>query len=74
MIKRICFAVAFGAAISLTAGAPSFAAGHKSLTVTLLGTGTPLPILHRFGPSILIEAGDKKLLFDSGRVTVSTGK
>ncbi|NOJ41009.1 MBL fold metallo-hydrolase [Bradyrhizobium australiense] len=35
--------------------------------VTLLGTGTPIPVLDRFGPSTLIEAGDQKLLIDAGR-------
>ena len=37
------------------------------IKVTLLGTGTPLPVMERFGPSILIEAGDQKFLFDAGR-------
>jgi ribonuclease Z len=35
--------------------------------VTLLGTGTPIPIPDRFGPSTLIEAGDQTLLIDAGR-------
>ncbi len=35
--------------------------------VTLLGTGAPPPVLHRFGPSTLVEAGGEKLLFDAGR-------
>jgi ribonuclease Z len=35
--------------------------------VTLLGTGTPRPVLDRFGPSILVEAGSQKLVFDAGR-------
>jgi ribonuclease Z len=35
--------------------------------VTLLGTGTPLPIMERFGASILVEAGSETLLFDAGR-------
>jgi ribonuclease Z len=37
------------------------------IKVTILGTGTPLPVMDRFGPSILIEAGDRKLIFDAGR-------
>jgi ribonuclease Z len=37
------------------------------LKVTLLGTGTPQPIMDRFGPSILIQAGNQSLLFDAGR-------
>jgi ribonuclease Z len=37
------------------------------IKVTLLGTGTPQPLMDRFGPSILIEAGSERLLFDAGR-------
>jgi ribonuclease Z len=39
----------------------------KSIKVTLLGTGTPIPSKDRFGPSTLIEAGARKLLVDAGR-------
>src|SRR6266852_702669 len=35
--------------------------------VTLLGTGAPPPVLNRFGPSTLVEAGWKKFIFDAGR-------
>jgi ribonuclease Z len=35
--------------------------------VTLLGTGNPRPSIDRFGPAILVEAGDLRLLFDCGR-------
>jgi ribonuclease Z len=35
--------------------------------VTLLGTGAPPPLVGRFGPSTLIEAGNQKLIFDAGR-------
>jgi ribonuclease Z len=35
--------------------------------ITLLGTGTPVPRPDRFGPSMLVEAGDEKLLIDAGR-------
>ena len=37
------------------------------IKVTLLGTGTPLPVMERFGPAILVEAGSETLLFDAGR-------
>ncbi len=37
------------------------------IKVTLLGTGCPPPVMDRFGPSILVEAGDQKLIFDVGR-------
>lgn len=39
----------------------------QTFKVTLLGTGTPIPIAERFGPSTLVEAGSEKLLFDCGR-------
>lgn len=52
----------FLAAIAFTAPARS-----QSLKVTLLGTGAPRPTMERFGPSILVEAGKEKLLFDCGR-------
>lgn len=48
--------------------ATNFVAGQQSkLRVTLLGTGCPPPVMNRFGPSTLIEAGDKKFIFDAGR-------
>ena len=37
------------------------------IKVTLLGTGTPQPLMERFGPSILVQAGSETLLFDAGR-------
>src|SRR5712692_4114168 len=44
------------------------AAAHaQGINVTLLGTGYPRPRIDRFGPSILVEAGKEKLLFDCGR-------
>ena len=42
-------------------------AASDTLRVTLLGTGNPRPSLERFGPSILVEAGDQRLLIDAGR-------
>jgi ribonuclease Z len=35
--------------------------------VTLLGTGTPVPSITRFGYSTLVEAGDQKMIIDFGR-------
>ena len=37
------------------------------IKVTLLGTGAPPPLMERFGPSILVQAGSETLLFDAGR-------
>jgi ribonuclease Z len=35
--------------------------------VTLLGTGSPAPVMRRFGPGVLVQAGGKNLLIDAGR-------
>lgn len=43
------------------------AAQGQQVTVTLLGTGSPAPVMNRFGPSTLVEAGGRKFLFDAGR-------
>ncbi|HLO92014.1 MAG TPA: MBL fold metallo-hydrolase [Lentimicrobium sp.] len=37
------------------------------IKVTLLGTGTPSPIMERFGAATLVQAGGKIFLFDAGR-------
>ncbi|HTY81626.1 MAG TPA: MBL fold metallo-hydrolase, partial [Dehalococcoidales bacterium] len=41
------------------------AAGN--IRVTLLGTGVPTPVMERFGPGTLVEAGGKVMVFDAGR-------
>ena len=41
----------------------------QNLRVVLLGTGNPQPRIERFSAGILVEAGDEKMLFDSGRGT-----
>ena len=40
---------------------------NYDIRLTLLGTGGPTPVMERFGPSILVEAGEEKLLIDAGR-------
>lgn len=42
-------------------------ASEPAIRVTLLGTGRPDPVIDRFGPSTLVEAGGLTLLFDAGR-------
>ena len=37
-----------------------------SIRLTLLGTGTPTPLLHRAGSSYLVTLGEETLLFDCG--------
>ena len=56
-----------GVLLLLATAAFAGAAPPQDLKVTLLGTGSPAPIMNRFGPSILVEAGKQKLLFDCGR-------
>ena len=43
------------------------ASSDTSITVTLLGTGTPQPDITRFGSATLVQAGGLTLLFDAGR-------
>ncbi len=40
-----------------------------SMIVTLLGTGSPTPTPDRFGPCVLVQAGNQTLMFDGGRGT-----
>ena len=42
-------------------------AAPDEFRVTLLGTGSPAPVMNRFGPGVLVEAGGHKLLIDAGR-------
>ena len=56
------------AAILLTFGgqAKISNAQEYDIKLTFLGTGAPRPSPKRYGPSILLEAGDTKLLVDAG--------
>jgi ribonuclease Z len=58
--------------VFLMAAFGNISAGTHSdkMRVTLLGTGTPFPNSDRFGSAILVEAAEKKLLFDCGRGVV----
>src|SRR5262245_9195539 len=53
-------------AASPNAGAQS-PVGADDFRVTLLGTGSPQPVIDRFGPGVLAQAGGEMLLFDCGR-------
>src|SRR5258708_17682552 len=46
---------------------PQSPADGDDFRVTLLGTGTPQPLMHRFGPGVLVQVGGQTLLFDCGR-------
>lgn len=63
-IISLLFFVSFA---QLSATIDSTMANLPLIKVTLLGTGTPLPIMERFGPSILVQAGTETLVFDAGR-------
>jgi ribonuclease Z len=54
-------------ALVLIAIVPAAIAQAQEIKVTLLGTGCPPAVMNRFGPSILIEAGGQKFIFDAGR-------
>jgi ribonuclease Z len=65
MVSTICcrvIATAFFISALLTVGTRA-----QGIKVTLLGTGNPPPVMNRFGPSTLVEAGGQKFLFDAGR-------
>jgi len=51
--------------VTLCCSAPALA--FDGIRVTLLGTGALIPSIERFGPAILVEAGESVLLFDCGR-------
>lgn len=42
-------------------------ASAPDITVTVLGSGTPMPTADQYGAAILVQAGGKDLLFDCGR-------
>ena len=53
--------------LALLGAVSSAPASAETMSVTLLGTGTPILNINRFGISVLVEAGEQKLLFDAGR-------
>src|SRR6266487_1100644 len=62
--KIVCAMMRIALVLSIVAPA---AAQGREIKVTLLGTGSPPAVMNRFGPSILVEAGAQKFLFDAGR-------
>jgi ribonuclease Z len=63
-IFSIFVLVSFG---QINANKDSVQVNAPVIKVTLLGTGAPQPLMDRFGPSILVQAGTETLLFDAGR-------
>ncbi|HKB84781.1 MAG TPA: MBL fold metallo-hydrolase [Ignavibacteriaceae bacterium] len=51
----------------IKASKDSLQVSEPAIKVTLLGTGTPQPIMDRFGASTIVQAGSETLLFDAGR-------
>lgn len=47
--------------------AAAMAAPPDAMVVTLLGTGSPVPLVNRYGMSTLVQAGGLNLVFDAGR-------
>lgn len=47
--------------------APAMAVAPDTIVVTLLGTGSPVPLVERYGMSTLVQAGGLNLVFDAGR-------
>jgi ribonuclease Z len=41
--------------------------GGPDFKVTLLGTGSPAPLMNRFGPGTLVQVNGQNLVFDAGR-------
>lgn len=68
-MKNFCYFVIISIIISvqIKANKDSLLVNEPVIKVTLLGTGTPQPVLDRFGASILVQAGSETLLFDAGR-------
>jgi ribonuclease Z len=64
VVTSLCRTV--GLALLAVATAP-VVAQEQQIRVTLLGTGCPPPVMNRFGPSTLVEAGGQKYIFDAGR-------
>ena len=65
MQARNAFAVMALVVLALPAQ-PGNAQADDDIHLTFLGTGAPRPSHDRYGPSILVEAGDYKILVDAG--------
>ncbi len=66
-MNRIRLCVASLIALSLcTSGLSVAVAAEDEIKLTFLGTGAPRPSHERYGPAILVEAGDYKIMVDAG--------
>ncbi|MGI9205020.1 MAG: MBL fold metallo-hydrolase [Woeseiaceae bacterium] len=66
-MNRIRLCVASLIALSLCmSGFSAAVAADDEIKLTFLGTGAPRPSHDRYGPAILVEAGDYKIMVDAG--------
>ncbi|MEQ8936984.1 MAG: MBL fold metallo-hydrolase [Amphiplicatus sp.] len=62
-----CLFIGTGSFTAAAKGQSGDTLERPAISVTLLGTGTPVPSATQAGAAILVEAGDETLLFDCGR-------
>ena len=65
LMVAICLNAGAALAQSPSAAPPPLA--PDEFRVTLLGTGSPAPVMRRFGPGVLVQAGGRNLLIVSGQ-------
>ena len=66
MIIRLTRALATLGIATMLICPPVDAANEDDIRLTFLGTGAPRPSHDRYGPAILVEAGEYKILVDAG--------
>jgi ribonuclease Z len=64
---RLVLALVTAITLAVPVGVSAQPINADEFYVTLLGTGSPPPVIRRFGPAVLVQAGGKTLLFDCGR-------
>jgi len=65
--RKIAFFAALLAGLASPVHAQSKAVAVPDFKVTLLGTGSPAPVMTRFGPGTLVQVNGQNLVFDAGR-------
>ena len=63
---RRCSVTCIAAMVCMVTMPFAFADDEGDIKLTFLGTGAPRPSHDRFGPAILVEAGDYKIMVDAG--------
>ena len=64
-VFRVALMITISAPLLALADSHPTSAGDR-LILTFLGTGAPRPSLDRYGPSILVEAGEHRIIVDAG--------